>query len=69
MKRFGGQPSEKYVQRLHYELDVINQTGFPDYMLIVWDYVKFARSNGIPALPRGSAGASLVLYCLFITGR
>ena len=50
-----------------YELDVINSTGFPDYMLIVWDYVKFARSNGIPALPRGSAGASLVLYCLFIT--
>jgi DNA polymerase-3 subunit alpha len=36
-------------------------------MLIVWDYVKFARSKGIPCLPRGSAGASLVLYCLFIT--
>ncbi|HEX9371062.1 MAG TPA: DNA polymerase III subunit alpha [Roseiflexaceae bacterium] len=67
MKRFGGNPTEEYVRRLHYELDVINQTGFPDYMLIVWDYVKFARTNGIPALPRGSAGASLVLYCLYIT--
>ncbi|KAB8143383.1 DNA polymerase III subunit alpha [Chloroflexia bacterium SDU3-3] len=67
MKRFGGQVPEEYVKRLDYELDVINATGFPDYMLIVWDYVKFARSNGIPALPRGSAGASLVLYSLFIT--
>ncbi|HEU5099882.1 MAG TPA: DNA polymerase III subunit alpha, partial [Roseiflexaceae bacterium] len=67
MKRFDGKPPEEYIRRLHYELDVINQTGFPDYMLIVWDYVKFARSHGIPCLPRGSAGASLVLYCLFIT--
>ena len=67
MKRTGGSPTEEYVRRLDYELDVINATGFPDYMLIVWDYVKFARTNGIPALPRGSAGASLVLYCLYIT--
>ena len=67
MKRTGGTPSEEYIRRLDYELGVINATGFPDYMLIVWDYVKFARSNGIPALPRGSAGASLVLYCLYIT--
>ncbi|HYF61754.1 MAG TPA: DNA polymerase III subunit alpha, partial [Herpetosiphonaceae bacterium] len=67
MRRFGGAPTEEYVNRLMYELDVINQTGFPDYMLIVWDYVKFARSKGIPCLPRGSAGASLVLYCLGIT--
>ncbi len=67
MKRMDGHPPEEYVKRLAYELDVINQTGFPDYMLIVWDYVKFARANGIPCLPRGSAGASLVLYCLFIT--
>jgi DNA polymerase-3 subunit alpha len=67
MRRTNGQPPEEYVKRLDYELDVINQTGFPDYMLIVWDYVKFARSKGIPCLPRGSAGASLVLYCLGIT--
>jgi DNA polymerase-3 subunit alpha len=67
MKRFDGNPSPEYVTRLDDELDVINATGFPDYMLIVWDYVKFARSRGIPCLPRGSAGASLVLYCLFIT--
>ncbi|MCS6842046.1 MAG: DNA polymerase III subunit alpha [Roseiflexus sp.] len=67
MRRFNGAPPEEYVKRLEYELDVINQTGFPDYMLIVWDYVKFARSRGIPCLPRGSAGASLILYCLGIT--
>lgn len=67
MRRFAGNPPQEYVRRLDYELDVINQTGFPDYMLIVWDYVKFARSRGIPCLPRGSAGASLILYCLGIT--
>lgn len=67
MRRFNGNPPEAYMKRLEYELDVINQTGFPDYMLIVWDYVKFARARGIPCLPRGSAGASLILYCLGIT--
>ncbi len=67
MRRFDGNPPEHYIRRLDYELDVINQTGFPDYMLIVWDYVKYARSRGIPCLPRGSAGASLILYCLGIT--
>ena len=67
MRRFNGNPPAHYVTRLQDELDVINATGFPDYMLIVWDYVKYARSRGIPCLPRGSAGASLVLYCLGIT--
>jgi DNA polymerase-3 subunit alpha len=67
MRRLGGNPPEHYFHRLNYELDVINQTGFPDYMLIVWDYVKYARARGIPCLPRGSAGASLVLYTLEIT--
>ncbi len=66
-RHFNGNPPAHYIERLHYELDVINATGFPDYMLIVWDYVKFARMQGIPCLPRGSAGASLVLYCLGIT--
>ncbi|MBP1468726.1 DNA polymerase III subunit alpha [Candidatus Chloroploca sp. M-50] len=67
MKRFHGAPPDHYMARLEDELDVINATGFPDYMLIVWDYVKYARSRGIPCLPRGSAGASLVLYALEIT--
>ena len=67
MRRFNGHPPAQYVRRLAYELDVIDQTGFPLYMLIVWDFVKFARARGIPCLPRGSAGGSLVLYCLGIT--
>lgn len=67
MKKFDGNPPANYIARLDDELDVINATGFPDYMLIVWDYVKYARSRGIPCLPRGSAGASLVLYTLGIT--
>lgn len=67
MRRFDGHPPQEYRNRLAYELDVINQTGFPDYLLIVWDYVRFAREQKIPCLPRGSAGASLVLYCLGIT--
>jgi DNA polymerase-3 subunit alpha len=67
MRRMNGNPPPNYIARLDDELDVINATGFPDYMLIVWDYVKYARSRGIPCLPRGSAGASLVLYSLGIT--
>jgi DNA polymerase-3 subunit alpha len=67
MQRTNGNPPAHYIARLDDELDVINATGFPDYMLIVWDYVKYARSRGIPCLPRGSAGASLVLYTLGIT--
>jgi DNA polymerase III subunit alpha len=67
VKRMGGDPPKHYWERLHYELDVIDQTGFPLYMLIVWDFVKFARTQNIPCLPRGSAGGSVVLYCLGIT--
>jgi DNA polymerase-3 subunit alpha len=66
-RHLGDNPPHHYWDRLNYELDVIDQTGFPLYMLIVWDYVKFARSRGIPCVPRGSAGGSLVLYCLGIS--
>lgn len=66
-RRFGGLPPAHYAERLYYELDVINQTKFPDYILIVWDYISFAKNRGIPFLPRGSAGASLVLYALGVT--
>ncbi len=67
-RQYGGDnPPKHYWERLNYELDVIDQTGFPLYMLIVWDYVKFARTAGIPCVPRGSAGGSLVLYCLGIS--
>ncbi len=67
MQRFNGQPPENYITQLHYELDVINKTGFPDYILIVWDYIQYARQNRIPCIPRGSTGSSLVIYALGIT--
>tara|TARA_Y100001970_G_scaffold293903_1_gene444435 strand:+ start:2411 stop:5926 length:3516 start_codon:yes stop_codon:yes gene_type:complete len=57
-----------YKKRLFYELEVINNMGFPDYFLVVWDYIKFARDNNIPVGPgRGSAAGSLVAYALQIT--
>ena len=56
-----------YRKRLEYELEVIRQTQFADYFLIVWDIIRFARRNGIQYGVRGSAAASLALYCLDIT--
>lgn len=59
---------EAYRARLELEIGVIKQMGFPGYMLIVWDYINFARRNGIPVGPgRGSAAGSLVAYALGIT--
>ena len=59
---------KKYVQRLQYELEVINSMGFTDYFLIVWDFIRFARTQKIYIGPgRGSAAGSLVSYCLGIT--
>lgn len=57
-----------YVDRLHYELDIINQMHYADYFLIVWDFIRFAKSKSIYIGPgRGSAAGSLVSYCLGIT--
>lgn len=58
----------EYKERLFYELNIINKMGFTDYFLIVFDYVRFAKTNDICVGPgRGSAGGSLVSYCLGIT--
>ena len=55
-------------QRLDYELKVIRNMGYVDYFLIVWDFINYARSRGIPVGPgRGSAAGSIVAYCLHIT--
>lgn len=63
-----GQPAQEVLQRLDYELAVIGQMGFEDYFLIVWDFIRFARQQGIAVGPgRGSAAGSLVAYVLFIT--
>ena len=59
--------SEEYKSRLEYELKVIEQTSFPDYFLVVWDIARFVRENDIFFTVRGSAAASLVLYCLGVT--
>jgi DNA polymerase III subunit alpha len=62
-----GETTEEIRQRLEYELHVIEQTGFPSYLLIVRDFAMFAREQGIPFGVRGSAAASIVLYTLGIT--
>lgn len=58
----------KYVKRLHYEMDLIEQKGFFDYFLMLSDAVRWCKDRGIPVGPaRGSAAASLVCYLLRIT--
>lgn len=55
-------------ERLKYELDTINTMGYVDYFLIVWDFINYAKENGIMVGPgRGSAAGSIVSYCLEIT--
>jgi len=59
----------RYQERLDHELGVIQQMGFPGYFLIVADFIRWARSNGIPVGPgRGSGAGSLAAYALGITG-
>ena len=61
-------PVEEYEKRLDFELDIIVGMGFPGYFLIVADFIKYAKDNGIPVGPgRGSGAGSLVAYSLLIT--
>ena len=67
-KRTGGAKPLEYMKRLRYELDIIGRMNFADYFLIVYDFIRFARKQGIYVGPgRGSAAGSLVSYCLGIT--
>ena len=59
--------TEAQIERLRYELHVVEETGFVEYMLIVRDIAQFARSRKIPMGVRGSAAASIILYCLDVT--
>ncbi len=59
--------SEKHVNQLNHELNMITGLGLAPYFLIVWDIVNFARQSGIAVQGRGSAANSAVCYCLFIT--
>lgn len=63
----GGELSEEVMARLDRELGVIEKLGFPNYFLIVWDFVNFARDQGIPATARGSGVGSLVSYSLYLS--
>lgn len=66
--KFKGNPPQNYLDRLKMELQVIRKMGYSSYFLIVWDFISYARKNGIPVGPgRGSAAGSLVAYCLDIT--
>ncbi|HIU63725.1 MAG TPA: DNA polymerase III subunit alpha, partial [Candidatus Avacidaminococcus intestinavium] len=60
--------NEEVYQRLDYELGVIDKMGYSGYFLIVWDFIKYSKQNGIPVGPgRGSAAGSIVAYLLDIT--
>ncbi|MDE5546436.1 MAG: DNA polymerase III subunit alpha, partial [Anaeroplasmataceae bacterium] len=67
-RRLKGKISSKYQTRLAYELSVIENMGYSDYFLIVWDFILYAKKKGILVGPgRGSGAGSLVAYCLGIT--
>jgi DNA polymerase-3 subunit alpha len=67
-ERYGDPPPAEAVERAEMELEVIDRMGFNAYFLIVWDFVKFSKDNGIAVGPgRGSAAGSIVAYCLRIT--
>ena len=68
IKRYGENPSQEIIERKDYELSVIDKMGYVDYFLIVWDYINYAKSNGIPVGPgRGSGAGSIVAYAIGIT--
>jgi len=67
-RRYGAPAPAQAVQRMDYELGVIESMGFCGYFLIVWDFVDWAKGNGVAVGPgRGSAAGSIVAYCLNIT--
>ena len=61
-------PPQEYLDRLEYEIGVISRMGYVNYYLIVWDFIRYAKEEGIPVGPgRGSGAASIVAYCMHIT--
>ena len=67
-ERYGAPPPAAAIERMEFELGVIDKMGFNAYFLIVWDFVDWAKDNGIAVGPgRGSAAGSIVAYCLRIT--
>lgn len=63
-----GEAAPEHEEQLEYELSVIKRMGYVDYFLIVWDFINYARTHGIPVGPgRGSAAGSIVSYAMGIT--
>ena len=66
-ERYPDEPKE-YADRLEYEIDVISSMGYVNYYLIVWDFIRYAKEQGIPVGPgRGSGAGSIAAYCMHIT--
>ena len=67
-KRYGENPSKKIKDRLEYEITVIEKMGYVDYYLIVWDFINYAKTQGISVGPgRGSGAGSIAAYAMGIT--
>jgi DNA polymerase-3 subunit alpha len=67
-RRYGPAPGDAVEARLHHEIGIIEKMGFAGYFLVVWDFIRWAREQGIAVGPgRGSSAGSLVAYCLGIT--
>ena len=67
-KRYGENPPKEILERMEFEISVIKKMGYIDYFLIVWDFIHYAKSHGIPVGPgRGSGAGSIVAYAIEIT--
>ncbi|MDY3558776.1 DNA polymerase III subunit alpha [Gemmata sp. JC673] len=66
-ERYEGKASEAVRKRLDHELGIIARMGFSSYFLIVWDFVRFAREEGIPCTARGSGCGAIVCYLLYMS--
>ena len=68
IERYGKEHSKEVDERLEYEISVIEKMGYVDYYLIVWDFIHYAKSNGIPVGPgRGSGAGSIAAFAIGIT--
>jgi DNA polymerase-3 subunit alpha len=65
--RYGKKPSDAAKKRLEHELGIIERMGFASYFLVVWDFVRFAREQGIPCTARGSGCGAIVSYVLYLS--
>lgn len=66
-ERYGNEPKKEVWDRLTHELGVISKMGYSAYFLIVWDFVRYAREQGIPCTARGSGCGAIVAYTLYLS--